>query len=497
MIIHLLGPSAGRASHSSTEDCTPTPAAADRHEGLSVPAPARTAPEDAALYAFETWAPMLKLVRAEHPELCAWSGDYGPGAFSLPLAKTSDESEYTLALTDAAEPLSSALKDAGRSSISFSVRFAPDGHTVVTPAAESPTTKVHRAFGSNGAGHVVLVDGAVPEPVRREPRTYPGRGPAPSADPELLERVLRERMPDAVGATEQELTALEKRLGMPLPPELRAVLTVTRAKYGDYGPYGEDDRYERDTTALGGIEQFETDGIERASVADVRKGLPFDFLAREAVVTWPDSPVQGLVAPSEWIVIGDLGGTGDWVAIDLAPGPAGHVGQLVVLSHESDVGAWLLADSITDLVLHGENASPQGETVTEPPAAVMVNSAEGMTVEAAATEELEVLGVGHWDTAPSDLSPLVGLPALRTVTAEPGTIADPLVIGRLDHLEYLEIGLDEWQALIAADAVPKSLLAAGISGSDLDRAEVDAVYDTLIRLWGGEGLRTVTIEGDL
>lgn len=462
-----------------------------------MPNSAPAAPEDAALYEFETWAPLLQLIRTEHPELCEWSGAYEPGSYSLPLPTTPGDPEFHLALAKASEPLSSALKKAGKSSITFSVRIDPDGHTVVTPAAESRTTKVYRDFGSNGAGYVVLVDGAEPEPVRHRPKAFPGRGPAPSADPQLLAQVLRDRMPDAVGATEHELTALEKRLGMPLPPELRAVLTVTRAKYGDYGPYGEDDRYGRDTKALGGIEQFDLDQIERASEADVRKGLPFDFLAQEAAVTRPDAAVQGLVDSSEWIVIGDYGGTGDWVAVDMAPGPAGHVGQLVVLSHESDIGAWLLADSITDLVLNGGHAWPDGNPGEEPPAVSMVNSAEGMTVEAAATQDLEVLQIGHWDAAPSDLSPLVGLPRLRTVTAEPGTIVDPLVIGQLGHLEYLEIGLDEWQTLIAADTVPTSLLAAGISGYDLDQAEVDAVYDELIRRWGGAGLHTVTIEGDL
>ena len=501
VLLSLLSPTLLRADGNPAPagqgTCAPVSVPAVHRAEAYVTAPQHATPENAALYEFETWKPVLGLIRREHPGLCEWSGSYGLGSYGLPLPETSDASEFHLAVMEASEPLRTALEDAGRSSISFSVRTAPNGHTVVTPAAESPTTTIHRDFGTNSAGHVVLVDGAEPEPARREAEKIPGRGTAPSSDPEALERALRERMPDAVGATEQELAALEQRLGMPLPPELRTVLKVTRATYGDYGPYGEDDRYGRDAEALGGIEQFGLDEIERASETDVRKGLPFDVLARAAVVTRPDSAVQGLVDSSQWIVIGDYGGSGDWVAVDMAPGPAGHVGQLVVLSHEADIGAWLLADSITDLVLDGANHWPSCHPGEEPPAVAMVDSARGMTVEAAATEDLEVLHIGLWESGPSDLSPVVGLPRLRTVTAEPGEIADPLVLGRLDHLEYLEVGLDEWQALIAAQAVPESLLAAGVSGYDLDQADVDAVYDTLIRMWGGEGLRTVTIEGDL
>ncbi|GAA4704216.1 Cell wall assembly regulator SMI1 [Promicromonospora umidemergens] len=492
-VLDLLAPAPDGAS---PDGCVQASTSVDRRGETSVSEPSHVPGED-TLYRFETWQPLLELVRSERPELCEWSGSYSPGAYSVPLSLPPDDGTLFLALTEATEPLRAALEEAGKGSITFSVRIDADGRTVVTPAAESPTATVIRDFGVNSAGHVVLVDGAEPEPVRRGPEAFEGRGPAPSSDPEALERTLRERMPDAVGATEQELAALEERLGTPLPPELRALLRVTRAEYGDYGDYGEDDRYERDAEALGGIQQFDLDEIERASEADVRKGLPFDFLARTAVVTRPDSAVQGLVDSSEWIVIGDYGGTGDWVAVDLAPGPAGHVGQLVVLSHESDIGAWLLAESLTDLVRDGGNPWPSGEPGEEPPAVVMVDSGAGRSVRAAATDELEVLSVGSWDETPSDLSPLVGLPRLRTVTAEPGTIADPLVLGRLDHLEYLEIGLEDWRALIAADAVPESLLAAGISGYDLDQAEIDSVYDALIRQWGGDSLRTVTIEGEL
>ena len=440
-----------------------------------------------ALHDFATWAPLLRRIREERPDLHEWTGGVRAGAYSLP-PPVSDPGEYWGSLFEAAHPLQAALREAGKDSIEFSVRIGTDGHAVVTPSADSPSARIIRDVGVNTAGHLILVDGAVPEPVRRKPETYPGLHSAPSTDPELLERVLRERMPDAVGATDVEIAEVEQRLGIPLPAELAAVLRVTRTC-----------RDERDIDALGGIELFGLDSIKRASEADARNDLPFDMLAAVAVVTGPDSAVQGLVASTGWILIGDHGGgTGNLVAIDLSPGPAGHVGQLVVLSHESYIGAWLLADSLTDLVLGREAASQEwGEPWEEPPAVVIVNSSQDRSVRAAATEQLEVLIIGLRDEAPSHLTPLVGLPRLRTLVAYPGKVADPLVIGRLTGLEYLEIGPADWRALLGAGAVPRSLLAAGISGYNLDPAEVDDVYDALIRLWGGSGLQTVTIEGDL
>ncbi|MFI2366731.1 SMI1/KNR4 family protein [Promicromonospora sp. NPDC019610] len=400
---------------------------------------------------------------------------------------------------EAARPLNDVMTEVGRSDVSFSVRLRSDDHVVVTLAAESSSATIHRNFAVNTAGHVVLSGDARPEPVRRVPEEYAERRPAASADPVRLERVLRERMPNAVGASEQDLAALEARLGEALPPELRAVLRVTGTARGDGGLFDEDeDHWMRDVHALGGIDLFELDGIEWAAQADLRKGMPFDVMARRAVVTRPDAALQGLVDSSRWLIIGDHGGgSGNWVAIDLAPGPAGNVGQLVVLDHESVIGARLLAESFTSLILDGGIAQPGTNPGEEPPAVVMINSSENMTIEAAATSDLEVLQIGYWDNEPTDLTPLLGLPRLRTLTAQPGKIADPLVIRELGQLEYLEIGLAEWQALLAADAVPDSLLAAGISGYSLDQGQVEDVYNRLIQSRGGTAFTTVTIEGRL
>ncbi|MGW5739010.1 MULTISPECIES: hypothetical protein [Streptomyces] len=80
-----------------------------------------------------------------------------------------------------------------------------------------------------------MVQGAVPQPWRRLPDPVPAAVPAPSADPALLERLLRERLPGAVGATEAELAAAEARLGVPLPEELKVLYRVARPRRGEPG----------------------------------------------------------------------------------------------------------------------------------------------------------------------------------------------------------------------------------------------------------------------
>lgn len=50
-----------------------------------------------------------------------------------------------------------------------------------------------------------------PEPRRPLPGPAPGTAPDLSADLELLERTLRERLPGAMGATEEEIAATEAR----------------------------------------------------------------------------------------------------------------------------------------------------------------------------------------------------------------------------------------------------------------------------------------------
>ena len=415
-----------------------------------------------ALYDFTTWQPLLRLLYAAHADTLTAPGGHvagqiSPGGWSVPLpfrppqpgraSLVSDNQEQF----DAVSQIVEALKENRSSSVSFVMEgaSAPSGvrlHLISLGSSAEP------GIATAHPGTLILADGALPEPVRRLPEPVPGVVAAPSADVELLQRTLRERLPDAVGACDEEIAAVETRLGVPLPAELRALYQVVRNRYEDWDDYGEP--YD-----AVGCELFPLDEVYVADAAS--RHVLWQFGAMEAVETGPEDAVQGLVGSPGWIVFGDNGG-GDRIAIDLTPGPDGHVGQVIIISHEENVGAGLVADSLTDMVVHRHFDGRPVRRAEQPPLVAHVNRASVPSIEAAAHPGLEVLSLGVWEKEPLSLAPVFGLPRLRTLSAYPGTLADPCEIARLTHLEYLELPPAEWRVLLDAGAVPTGLLAAGI-----------------------------------
>jgi hypothetical protein len=201
---------------------------------------------------------------------------------------------------DAVERVQSALADVGLDSISFVAEMSSTGRTVLYLLTFGPAVEV--GIGPY-PGSLILVEGSVPEPWRRFPDPVPGAVPAPSVDPALLERTLRERIPGATGATEAEIAAAEARLGVALPDELKVLYRVTRWRWQDWG-----DDYaaaERVVDAVG-CELFPLDELYIADAPS--RPCPWRFAATEAVVTPPDAAVQGVVGSPGWIAFGDNGG---------------------------------------------------------------------------------------------------------------------------------------------------------------------------------------------
>src|SRR5260370_28623894 len=122
---------------------------------------------------------------------------------------------------------------AGTDGLSFVVEFAKGGWAVVDRLEFGPAVEV--ITGGIGLGSLVLVEGVLPEPWRRQPALVRRARPAAPVDLALLERTLRERLPDAIGATEAEIAAAESRLSLTLPRELKALYPATRARWQDWG----------------------------------------------------------------------------------------------------------------------------------------------------------------------------------------------------------------------------------------------------------------------
>ncbi|MFD5256686.1 SMI1/KNR4 family protein [Streptomyces bobili] len=450
---------------------------------------------------FTTWEPVLRLIRAGNAEELAAPGGYvtgqiGPYGWSLPILRGfplpghAAQHEDVQDEFDAVRRVQSALAEAGVDSIPFTAEIAPTGRTVLSLLRPSPA--VESGVGGPHPSSLVLVEGAVPEPWRRLPDPVPGAVPAPSADPALLERTLRERLPDGVGATDEEFAAAETRLGVTLPEELRALYRVTRGRWQDWG--GDQEVTERVVQAVG-CELFALDDVYIADPAS--RTSPWRYAAMEAVVTRPDATVQGVVGSAGWIVFADTGG-GDRIAVDLTPGPRGHLGQIIVLSHEENVGADLVADSLTDLVSRRRSDRRGSSRREELPAVARVNRAALDSIEAAVHPELEVLSIGVWEGNPISLAPVAGLPRLRTLTAYPGTLADPLEIAELTGLEFLDLGPEDWRVLLDAGAVPRSLSAASIEvhGERHPLPIVDLANE-ILALWDRPLITVSVIEGDL
>ncbi|WP_207946455.1 SMI1/KNR4 family protein [Actinomadura sp. 7K507] len=390
---------------------------------------------------------------------------------------------------DAVERVLSALEDAGMDGVSFVAEISPAGRAVLYLLDTGPSVDAGIALHRDS---LILVEGSVPEPWRRLPDPVPEAMPAPSADLALLQRTLEERLDGAIGATEAEIAAAEERLGIALPDELKVLYRVTRAQREDWD--GDIVRAERLYKAVG-CDLFQLDDVYVADAAS--RPCPWQFAATEAVSTPPDAAVQGVVGSPGWIAFGDNGG-GDRIAVDLTPGPRGHMGQIIMLSHEKSIGAYVLADSLTDFVA-GRGGQVDGDHHrTELPAVARVNVRSLTSVEAAVHPALEVLSIGVWEGEPLSLAPVTGLPRLRTLTAQPGTLADPLEIAALTGLEFLKLGPEEWRVLLDAGAVPRSLSAAAIEvPGHLHPLPIADLANEILALWDRPPITRTVLEGEL
>ncbi|MGW7063564.1 SMI1/KNR4 family protein [Streptomyces sp. NPDC054904] len=307
---------------------------------------------------FATWEPVLRLMLAADTDRRAARSARVAGRISQYGTSLAYRGSMSSTTRTAVEDIQRALARGGVQEVAFRAETQPDGRTTLGLVWPSPV--VEPALGYPNLGVLVLADGSLAEPWLRRPDPVPGAGPAPSADPEL-ERTLRERLPDAVGATEEEIAAAEARLGVTLSDELKVLYRVTRV-------YGGDDEFDlEEPNRAGEAVGCELSGLEHLYSVDAAVRHPgWDHGATHAVNIASDAAVQGLAGSPGWIGFGSNGG--DEFAVDLTPGPAGYFGQVILVDHEQSLGAELVADSLTDFVLGRMREERHDRRVDELPA---------------------------------------------------------------------------------------------------------------------------------
>ncbi len=329
------------------------------------------------------------------------------------------------------------------------------------------------AYGVGGqvVGDLVREDGALPALYRRQATPNPAAQPAPSADAEALRELIRRRMPGAEPATSEQIDAVEAALGVALPDEVRALYMAAGrdwlvVKDDPEGPgfYGM------------GIIPLEDVGA-RSWYLPQNRLVGWKFGAIDSLGPDPTGRVQPLAGSPLWFPVGtDVGG--NLYCADLAPAASGYRGQVIFLDHELGVGANLVSDSFTDLLVHQRESQPAGPVAQA--ATVYLNRVA--VADAATREDLEVVCLGIQD-GPVDLAPLLDHPGVRTIDAAgPGELANPLQVTRFPALEYLSMRPHDWRTLLDAASMPASLLAAHVEGTDV--LEVVAISNEILAIWG-------------
>lgn len=426
-----------------------------------------------ALRDLSVWLPALEAQLRDAPpgvDLVEFTGTVGQGSMGGSHRMDGKSPDHSLCGFDWYEVLHTVAKRYGVECVGVVLRSSRSGIREVDLIELPDCITSH---GSHIVRSLVLQDRALPVLYRRQPDPTVTTEPAPSADPAALSRLIAQEIPNATPATLEQLAAVEAQLGVPLTDEVKAIYLT--AGHGEIN-FGEDaDFY--------GMELIPLDDTEfRNWYLPEKRMLDWRFGATETLGPDPAGRIQPLAATPLWFPVGH-DGYGDAYAADLTPAEHGHRGQVIFIDAKESGGATYLSESFTELLVHGRQATATGPV--RGAATASVYDAPGHTIaDAAQVASLEVLSLSSRLGTPADLGPLLDHPQIRTIDADAGTLADPLQLTRFPALEYLSMGLAEWRVLLDADRVPPQLLAAGISGGDLDLAATITTANDILRLWG-------------
>lgn len=442
------------------------------------------------ILSLDTWRPYMSFVRCADPVGLAMPGAsicgrvWRDGGQWLVEPERSDDL-VTAALkageggiTDELHrPLWAALEESSMEGISYAARFPGPGRVTLQLYQLGPAVELGMD-DDMGLGALVLAEGAVPGLSGRQPARLRRARTSATANPALLERTLRERLGGAAGSTVAQIAAAERRAGSPFPEELRVLHRNMRPS-----PKGREDQH------LLGCDPLPLDRVHVAT-ADTF-ALPWR-LGSALAAPAARGPVQSLLGSDGWLVFAKTD-DGERIAIDRTPGPGGHIGQVIVL-HEDDFPG-LLAESVTELVVRRPDLA-RGQSSYQLPAVADARCGGMASLAPFASRHLQVILIGTRQNPPLSLASLAGLPLVRTIIAAAGTVSDVTAVARMPALEYLQLGLAEWLALLRAGAVPPWLRAAGIS-PDLtsDPVQYVELANELLALFGRPLIKRTVLEG--
>ncbi|MFC5749945.1 SMI1/KNR4 family protein [Actinomadura rugatobispora] len=183
----------------------------------------------------------------------------------------------------------------------------------------------------------------------------------PAGDPDEAVRLFHEyrrRMAEILGyedelpgpATEEDLDAAEERLGLAFPPDLRALYGIADGDgykiinhLFDRHPWHSLDEIgdEEEDWLLGRQWEYEP---QRSTVFDSEP---------------PNAVRRSLLRPG-WIQFADDTG-GNWLAVDMDPGPEGRPGQVIAIGIDYTDGPLYVADSVTTFLRRLVEALERGD----------------------------------------------------------------------------------------------------------------------------------------
>ncbi|MDX3232193.1 SMI1/KNR4 family protein [Streptomyces sp. ME19-01-6] len=367
---------------------------------------------------------------------------------------------------------------------------------------------------------------------------------APEGDPELAVarfRAYMERRAAILGRPEQlpppasaaALDEAERRVGRPLPADLRALYSVADGDALDH-----EHRYLLGDKGWMALKDLVAVHAERSEPARHSWELAWHSVVFD---TDPSDTVRRCGGHPAWLPFA-TGEDGNYLAVDLAPARNGRFGQVIRIGRDYDAGPAYVADSITSLLgdhliqLEQGAYEQDGEYITLleparrlgperivgeipdeiPPAlqAIHINDAAGpvdltpltaapnlrlLHLNRSATADLTPMRAlpvesarvtldggdltpleGHRrltsldldSAAPVDIAPLRTIPNLRCLDLSRADVRDLTVLADLPDLRYLALTARQWTALLDEGKAPPTLAAARLADEDatLDEA---------------------------